>query len=131
MTERRRPGAIREWQGGAVLNMVKTANDVLAFLLELAAIAALVAWGFAVGPNLPARFVLGLGAPAVMVLVWGVWLAPASDHRLALPWLLIAELVVFGLAAAALAAAGHPRLAAVLAVLVVLNLGLAALWGRA
>jgi hypothetical protein len=37
---------------------------------------------------------------------------------------------VFGLAALGLAAAGHRRLAAILAVLVVLNLGLAVRWGR-
>ena len=47
-----------------------------------------------------------------------------------MPWLLIAKLVVFGLAVAALALAGRSRLAVILAVLVVVNLGLAVLWGR-
>ena len=112
------------------MHAAQTANDILAFLLELAAIAALVVWGFTIGGNLPIRMVLGIGAPALMVVIWAVWLAPKSDHRLVMPWLIIAKLGVFGLAAAALAAAGHPRLAVVFAVLVVLNLGLAVLWGR-
>jgi hypothetical protein len=112
------------------VDVVKTANDVLAFLLELAALAALVVWGFTVGPNLPARLALGLGAPALMVVVWGIWLAPTSEGRLVLPWLLIVKLVVFGLVTAALVAAGHPRLGTWFAALVVLNLGLALLWGR-
>jgi hypothetical protein len=62
-----------------------------------------------------------------------VWLAPATEQRLSVPWLLIAKLVVFGLATVALVAlvaVGWPRLGAVFAVLVVLNLGLALLWGR-
>ena len=110
---------------------IKIANDALAFLLELAALAALAVWGFRVGANLPARLAMGLGAPVVIVAIWAVWLAPSSEHRLHLPWLVIAKVVVFGLAAAALAAAGHPRLAGLFAVLVVVNLGLAVLWGRA
>jgi hypothetical protein len=113
------------------MEAVKTINDVLAFVLELAAVAALVVWGFTVGPNLPARLALGLGSPVALIVVWALWLAPASDHRLPLPWLLVAKVVVFGLAAAALVGSGHPRLATGFAVVVVLNLALATVWGRA
>jgi hypothetical protein len=112
------------------VDALKSANDILAFLLELAALAALAVWGFTVGVNLSARLALGCGAPTTMIVVWGIWLAPTSDHRLVMPWLLVVKLVVFGLVTAALAATGRPRLAAAFAVLVVLNLGLAALWGR-
>jgi len=34
------------------LTALRGANDVLAFVLELAALAALIVWGFEVGPNL-------------------------------------------------------------------------------
>ncbi len=112
------------------MNTVKTTNDLLAFVLELAALAALAVWGFTVGPNLPARIVLGLSAPALMVVVWATWLAPKSDRRLPMPWLPVAKLVVLGVAWAALAAAGHLRLALVLAAVAVVNLGFAAVWGR-
>jgi uncharacterized protein DUF2568 len=112
------------------VDVVKTANDVLAFLLELAAIVALVVWGFTVGANVPARLALGLCSPALLIVGWAVWLAPASQHRLPTPWLVPAKLVVFGLVVAALVGAGHARAGAVFAAVVVLNLALAALWGR-
>jgi Protein of unknown function (DUF2568) len=66
----------------------------------------------------------------VLIAVWGVWVAPASEQRLSMPWLLIAKLVVFGPATVALVAVGRPRLGAMFAALVVLNLGLVLLWGR-
>ncbi len=113
------------------VTVLRVANDGLAFVLELAALAALAVWGFTVDAVWPLRVALGLGAPMLLIVVWGLLLAPQADHRLAMPWLLVAKLVVFGLAAAALAAAGHPRLAVVLGVLAVLNLGLAVAWNQA
>ena len=61
------------------MGAIRTSNYVLAFLLEIAALVALAVWGFTVAPNLVLRLVLGLGAPAVLVAVWGLWLAPTSD----------------------------------------------------
>jgi len=47
-----------------------------------------------------------------------------------MPWLVIAKVVVFGLATAAFAVAAHPRLATALGVLAVVNLTLAVLLGN-
>jgi hypothetical protein len=47
-----------------------------------------------------------------------------------MPWLVIVK-VVFGLAAVALAAARHSRLATILGVLAVVNLGVAVVLGNA
>ncbi len=116
---------------GVGVTVLRAANDGLAFVLELAALAALAVWGFTIDAVWPLRVTLGLGAPILLIVVWGLLLAPQADHRLPLPWLIVVKLVVFGLAAAALAAAGHPRLAVVLGVLVVLNLGLAVAWNQA
>lgn len=112
------------------MDAIRTANDGLAFLLEIAALVALEVWGFTVGSNLVLRLVLGISAPAAVIAIWGVWLAPTSDHRLGMPWLVIAKLVVFGLATAALAAAAHPRLATALGVLAVVNLTPAVVLGN-
>ena len=106
------------------MNVLRGANDALAFLLELAALAALVLWGFTVGPNLLLRIVFGVGAAALLIAVWGYWLAPRAAHPLPRPWTLAAKLAVFLIAAAALLAAGHPWLAGVLGILAVINLGL-------
>ena len=112
------------------MTALRGANDVLAFVLELAALAALAVWGFTLDAAWPLRLVLGLGAPILMIVVWGLLLAPRAARRLVMPWLLVAKLVVFGVAATALAGAGHAHLAVVFGVLVVLNLGLAAAWER-
>ncbi|MET0864784.1 MAG: YrdB family protein, partial [Nakamurella sp.] len=67
---------------------------------------------------------LGVGAPALVIVIWGYWLAPRARHPLPRPGVLAGKLTVFLLAAAALLAAGHPWLATWLALLAVLNLGL-------
>lgn len=112
------------------MNAIKLGNEVLAFLIELVAVAAVAIWGFTIAAGLPVKIVLGVGAPVLFVAVWAAFLAPASEHRLLMPWLLIVKLVVFGLASAALAASGYPMLALALGLVTLLNLGLALLWGR-
>jgi hypothetical protein len=99
-------------------------NDVLAFALELAAVAALLVWGFAVGPNLLLRIVFGVGAAAVLIAVWGYWLAPRARHPLPRTGVFAGKLTVLLIAAAALWAAGHGWLGAALGILAVINLGL-------
>jgi len=51
------------------MDTIRTVNDGLAFLLEIAALVALVVWGFSVGANLAVRLLLGIGAPAVLIAV--------------------------------------------------------------
>jgi Protein of unknown function (DUF2568) len=108
----------------------KSANLGLSFLLELCALAALAYWGFQVSNGPVVAVVLGIGAPLLTALIWGRFAAPASRTRLPMPWLLILKVVIFALAAAALAGAGQPGLAGVFAVVVVINLALAQLWGQ-
>jgi hypothetical protein len=114
----------------AATDILKAANDALAFLLELVAIAAFVAWGLAAGPSRPVRVLLAVAAPVALIVVWAVWLAPRSDRRLDMPWLLMAKIAVFALATVALVVAGHPWLAAAFGTVAGLNLMLALRWGR-
>ena len=106
------------------MSALRWANDALAFLLELAALSALAVWGFTVGPNVLLRILFGVGAPTLLIAVWGYWLAPRARHPLPRHWVLTGKLAVFLIAAAALWSAAHPGLAAWLAVLAVINLGL-------
>jgi Protein of unknown function (DUF2568) len=82
-------------------------NDVLRFLLELGALAALAYWGFTTGEGATA-WLLGLGAPLAMVVVWGAAISPKAPLGTGLTGRVLLGLVVFGLAAAALADAGRP-----------------------
>ena len=111
-----------------MLNLLKNANLALAFILELCALAALAYWGFSTGNGLLLQIVLGIGAPLLMIVVWGILLAPMSTRRLRPPIRQILTLVVFGAAALALVNSGHPTLALIFALTVVVNMVLIAVW---
>lgn len=113
-----------------MLTIIKSLNLALAFFLELCLLVALGYWGFRIGSGWVARIALGIGVPAVVIAIWGVFLAPTSSRRLHGPWLLLAMIVLFGAATAALYAAGRPTLACVLAALFVVNRILVVSWGQ-
>jgi hypothetical protein len=53
----------------------------LAFLSELAALAALAVWGWSVGDSTGWRVALAVAAPAVAAGLWGVFAAPRAAVR--------------------------------------------------
>ena len=112
------------------MQALRWANSALAFGLELALLAALAFWGFTVDDDLLVRIALGLGAPALVIVIWAVVLAPRATRRLRMPWLAIAKLVLFGLGALALYIANSPGLAIALAVLAVVNIVLTSVLGE-
>jgi hypothetical protein len=107
---------------------IKSANLALRFALELCALAALGVWGFQAGSGLLAKLGLGLGAPLLAAIVWGLFVAPKATVPVPAPVHLLLQIAVFGLAAAGLVAAGHPQLAGVFGVVVVLNMALLYVW---
>ncbi len=104
-----------------VLMIIKNANLALAFFLELGVLVALGYWGFQTGQGTIARIGLGIGAPVVAVVVWGLFGAPKAVWPLDGAWHLILEVVFFGSAAVALFAAGQRVLGATFALVFVLN----------
>jgi hypothetical protein len=78
-------------------------------------LAALAYWGFTVGDGAGA-WVLGVGTPLLAAAVWGAWVAPKARWPVPIPTRVLIELVLFGAAAGALAAAGQPLAAVVLGV---------------
>jgi len=90
-------------------------NEALAFLFELAALAALAWWGFSVHP------LLGIGAPLAAVIVWGLFAAPKARFQIPLAGVIVVKALVFGAATAALLALDKPGLAITFAILVVIN----------
>ena len=89
-------------------------NMVLRFVLELCALAGLGYWGFTTGSGTLGKVVLGLGAPILAAVLWGMFVAPKAVRPLHDPAKLLVELLVFGGAAAGLYAAGQPVWAGVL-----------------
>ena len=103
---------------------MKPLNLGLRFVLELCTLVALAVWGFS------ENIVLGVAAPLAAAVVWGLWIAPKATRRLRDPGRLVAELVLFGAAGVALAAADHPLAAAVFLAAVALSELLMLAWGQ-
>jgi hypothetical protein len=110
--------------------LIQSANLALRFFLELCALGALGYWGFKTGRGLIVKVGLGIGAPLLAALVWGMLGAPDAPVLLPEPLHLLLELMIFGLAAVALYDAGHPRLAWVFGLAFVINRVLMFVWGQ-
>jgi len=109
---------------------VKQLNLLLAFLLELAMLAAYAVKGLALPLAEPLPVLAAVLLPLFVIVVWGLFAAPKA--RFPLPagaTFALKALLLFG-GAGLLATAGQPVWAAVDAALVALNLGLIALWGQ-
>lgn len=105
------------------MTTLRAANLTLAFVLELAMLAAFSVAGYAATDVTWLRFTLAIGLPALAILLWAVWAAPkAGKRRLKMPGLLIFKIAIFGVATAAWWAAGQGFVASTFGVLVVMNL---------
>jgi hypothetical protein len=96
------------------MRSLQPANLALRFALELSALAATAYWGWTTGDG-AMRWVLGIGAPLLVIVVWALFVSPNPRIELARPLRLAIEFGVFAAAAAALAASGHTALAIVFA----------------
>ena len=113
-----------------MLELLKGANLVLRFLLELCALGALGYWGFKTGSATITKIGLGIGAPLVAAVVWGAFVSPQAPVQLPGLLVLVFQVLVFGLAAAALVATGHQTLALVFVMIVGINAILMYVWGQ-
>jgi len=92
------------------------ANDVLAFFLELVALAALAYWGWTLA-SWPAAIAL----PLVAIILWWLFAAPRARITVSLVVKLAVKTLVFGAAAAGLLATGHVVLGVTFAVIAAVN----------
>ena len=109
---------------------MQSLNLVFRFTLEIVVLVALFLWGTSVSGELIVQVVLGLGAPAVVIVVWGLFVAPRASRRLPDPQRLAIEIVVFGTAVLAFLAIEEPILAVLLAAAAALSLFLMWSWGQ-
>ena len=93
------------------------ANLTLRFLVELAGIAAFGYWALQATSN-P---LVAIAAMAVVAVVWGIVVAPKARNRLSQSRRDVIGTAILLLASVALAVAGQPLAAIVLAVVVMLN----------
>ena len=105
-------------------------NLVFRFILELVVLAALAVWGFGASTELVVQLALGLGAPAIVIVVWAMFVSPKATRRLEDPARLVLEVVVFGAGVVALIAAILLPLGILLAVAAAISLGLMLVWDQ-
>jgi Protein of unknown function (DUF2568) len=108
--------------------MLAATSLAVRFALELAALAALAVWGVKTGDGTAAKLALGIGAPLVAAVVWGLFVAPRATYDIA-GARLAGQVLVFGAAALALVGLGRPALAAGFAAAVVADAVLMAVAG--
>ncbi|NGQ96263.1 YrdB family protein [Brevibacillus sp. SYP-B805] len=108
--------------------MIKSANLALRFFLELCGLAALGYWGFHTGKEPVTKSALGIGTPLLIAIVWAMLGSPGAPVKLSFPLRLLLELVVFGMPAIALYAAGKLGLAVTYGIVVVINRILMFIW---
>ena len=91
-------------------------NDVLRFLLELFAFVTLGIWGFVAFPLPWPGVLVGLGAPALAILLWALFVSPKAVFRIDPFARALVEIAVFSAAAIAWWMLGQPVVAVVFAV---------------
>jgi hypothetical protein len=105
-------------------------NLAFRFILELVVLVALAIWGFGASSEPIVALVLGVGAPAIAIVVWATFVSPKAPRRLPDPARLALEIGVFGAAVLALILAGQVVAAVLLALAAALSLGLMLFWGQ-
>ncbi|MFE0646131.1 YrdB family protein [Streptomyces sp. NPDC058877] len=106
-------------------------NEGMAFVLELAALAALAWWGWGIPEGLLLRLSSAFVAPAAAALLWGLFASPKARVTLPLAGVLAVKALVFGAAAVALHGLGRSEWAVAFALVALLNTTLASMDRRA
>ena len=91
------------------------------FLLELVAVGLVSYWGYHAATEFPARIVLAVGAPVVLIVFWGVVVAPNAANPIPLQVRFLIGAATMLLAAAALAASGQQSLGVAFGAAVIIN----------
>lgn len=105
----------------ALLEMITFANLALRFLLELCALASLGYWGFQTGSGWLVKWALGIGAPLLAAIVWGLFVSPKATYDIGDPARLAVEIAVFGAAAVGLFVSGQTKLCIIFIAAAVIN----------
>ncbi|WP_433254327.1 YrdB family protein [Streptosporangium sp. CA-135522] len=114
-----------------MLSLAKNTNLLVMFLLELGVLFSAGYWGFTAGQSLVTKLLLGLGAPALFVVVWALFGA-ANGATIPLTGFarVVLEVVWFGGGALALVMAGRLTPGIVFAAVYVVNAVLRLVWNQ-
>ncbi len=107
------------------MQILKTLNLALAFLLELAMLASIGYWAYQQGKSPILKWVLLIILPLAAMILWGIFAAPKSQYRLDFNARILFEIVMFSLAAFLLYKAGQSTLSLCFAALSIVSITIA------
>lgn len=110
------------------MEVLKSLNLGLRFLLELCLLGAFGYIGYALTTTTGMRYALAVVLPLAAATVWGLFIAPKAQLPLPLPARIAAELMLFAIACILLAHYGKPSLAIGFAAAVLINETLLIIW---
>ena len=112
------------------MNALKATNLGVRFLLELGMLAAVGYWGFKIGSGWFLKILLGIGLPALIAVIWGMFIAPKATYPLSGASYLTVELLLLASGSLALFASGKSELAWIYTIVLVVNKILLIAWKK-
>jgi len=109
---------------------MKGINLAFRFILEMIVLVAMFLFGMSLSDELLIGLILGVGLIAIVMTVWGLFVAPKASRRLSDPTRLAVESVVFFIGVLALGFAVSWLLAIMFGMAVLISLTLMFFWGQ-
>lgn len=110
------------------MEALKGTNLGIRFLLELSMLAAVGYWGFHTQSSWANKILFGIGLPLLIAVIWGIFMAPKSTHRLSGIPFTVMDFILLGSGAVALYASGQRTLAWIYAIVLVISEILRLVW---
>ncbi len=110
------------------MDILKTLNLAVRFLLELCMLAAVGYWGFKTQSGWAMRIILGIGLPILLVVIWSLFVAPKAAYPLCGIPPMVLSLILLGSGALALFASGRADLGWIYAIILIVNQVLLVVW---
>lgn len=107
------------------MQILKSMNQILAFLLELGMFFSISYWGFSQGKNTFTKWTIAIICVAASITLWGIFAAPNSQTRLHFPIRLLFELAMFLIASFLLYKLNYTTFAFLFALLSIISVGMA------
>lgn len=103
------------------MQSLKIFHHSIAFLLELIMLVALGIAGYHFTSTVILKYTFMIGLPLIVAVLWFVWAAPKSKHRIIFPWLHLFKLLLFTIAAVFLYKTGYFTAAIIFGVVANIN----------
>ncbi len=103
------------------MQIIKAINLIATFFLEIAMLVSFGYFGFHYPQNTVMKYIAMIGLPLTAISLWGIFAAPKSKFRLQQPSRILFALALFGISIFLLNETEKIMLAAVFAVMVIIN----------